>query len=69
MKRISQKILLEIAFKHSINREELILKKYDFYYKDIKDKEMNNIFKALKKGSQEHLKLIKDIALKQNLQV
>ncbi|WP_432661818.1 hypothetical protein R9X47_14730 [Wukongibacter baidiensis] len=68
MKKISQEYLMDTAFVLSIEREELLLKKYSQYIDEIDNKELKNLVKEFKKISKEHIKLIKDLMIKLNLQ-
>lgn len=68
MKKLSQEYLMDIAFTLSVDREELLLKKYSEYMKQSTNKEVKSIVKELKKTSKEHIKLIKDLMIKVNLQ-
>ncbi|SHK04641.1 hypothetical protein [Paramaledivibacter caminithermalis] len=68
MKKPSQEQLMDIAFILSVDREELLLKKYSDYIKYISNKEIKNMIKEFKKTSKEHIKLIKDLTIKLNLQ-
>ncbi len=68
MKKLSQEYLMDTAFVLSIEREELLLKKYSQYINEIDNKELKNLVKELKKISKEHIKLIKDLMIKLNLQ-
>lgn len=68
MKKISQEYLMDTAFTLSVDREELLLKKYSQYISQINNKEVKNMVKELKKTSKEHIKLVKDLMIKVNLQ-
>lgn len=68
LKRISQEHIMSMIFKNSINREELLIKKYTNYNTGIKDKEIGNMLNEFKKNSREHIKLIKDKMIKLNIQ-
>lgn len=67
MQKLSQEYLLDIAFKLSLDREELLIKKYKEYNEQLDNKELKSIMKEFKKGSREHVKLIKDMMIKLNL--
>lgn len=60
MEKLSQEYILSIVFNESLDREELLLKKYDEYYKNIKDKELKDIIKDFVRNSEEHIKIMKD---------
>jgi len=68
MKKVSQEDVLNLAFTLSQNREELLIKKYEDYYKQINNKELKNAIKDFKKTSKEHLKLMKDLMANLNIQ-
>jgi len=68
MKKVSQEDVLNLAFTLSQNREELLIKKYEDYYKQINNKEIKNAIKDFKKTSKEHLKLMKDLMANLNIQ-
>ena len=66
MRRLSQEHLMDIAFTLSLQREELLLKKYSEYIDQIDNKELKNMVKNFKKVSKEHIKVIKDLMIKLN---
>lgn len=68
MDKLSQEYILSIAFKQSIDREELLLRKYDDYFPDIKDREIKETIEKFRKNSHEHIKLLKDKMIKLNIQ-
>lgn len=68
MEEFSQEYVLSIVFRNSIDKEELLLKKYEDYYFMIKDKELKEIVKEFRKTSQEHLKVMKDKMIKLKIQ-
>ncbi|HYE82596.1 MAG TPA: hypothetical protein VEG39_10595 [Clostridia bacterium] len=68
MDEFSQEYVLSIVFRNSIDKEELLLKKYDEYYDIIKNKELREIIKEFKKTSQEHLKVMKEKMIKLKIQ-
>jgi hypothetical protein len=68
MEELSQEYVLSIIFRNSIDKEELLLKKYEAYYRVIKNKELKEIVKEFKKTSQEHLKIMKDKMIKLKIQ-
>ncbi|GAE87063.1 hypothetical protein [Acetivibrio straminisolvens] len=49
MERQSQQYILNIAFTDAINREELLLKKYEHYYEISRAKELKNILRDFSK--------------------
>ena len=68
MEKLSQEYILSIIFNRSIQREELLLKKYDEYFPQVKDKNITDTLKKFKKNSQEHIKLLKDKMIKLSIQ-
>ncbi|TYQ17972.1 UNVERIFIED_CONTAM: hypothetical protein Cloal_0367 [Acetivibrio alkalicellulosi] len=60
MDKLSQEYILNIVFNESLDREQLLLKKYDNIYDDIKDKDIKNIIKEFAKNSREHVDILKD---------
>lgn len=60
MERQSQQYILNIAFTGAINREELLLKKYEHYYQITKDKELKNVLRDFSQTSRDHIKMIND---------
>lgn len=68
MEKIPQEFMMSEGFNLSINREELLVKKYSEYYKVLNNKEFKDMMKEFKKTSQEHIKLLKDKMIKLNIQ-
>lgn len=68
MEEFSQEYVLGIIFRNSIDKEELLQKKYEDYYPMIKNKELKEIVKEFRKTSQEHLKIMKDKMIKLKIQ-
>jgi rubrerythrin len=68
MEEFSQEYVLSIVFRNAIDKEELLLKKYEEYYSNIKNKELKEIIKEFKKTSREHLKVMKDKMIKLKIQ-
>lgn len=68
MEEFSQEYVLSIVFRNSIDKEELLLKKYEEYYDNVKNKELKEIIKEFKKTSQEHLKVMKEKMIKLKIQ-
>lgn len=60
MDKLSQEYILNIMFNESLDREQLLLKKYDEIYDKIKDKEIKNMIKEFRKDSREHIDILKD---------
>ncbi len=68
MEEFSQEYVLSIVFRNSIDKEELLLRKYEDYYSEIKNKELKEVIKEFRKTSQEHLKVMKDKMIKLKIQ-
>ncbi|MFZ5966895.1 MAG: hypothetical protein ACOYVK_06945 [Bacillota bacterium] len=68
MKQISQKHLMDTTFARSIQREELLMKKYEDYYELIENKELKALLKEFKKNAKDHLRLINEMIANMNLQ-
>jgi rubrerythrin len=68
MEEFSQEYVLSIVFRNAIDKEELLLKKYEEYYSNIKNKELKEVIKEFKKTSREHLKVMKDKMIKLKIQ-
>lgn len=68
MEEFSQEYVLSIVFRNSIDKEELLLRKYEDYYFAIKNNELKEVIKEFRKTSQEHLKVMKDKMIKLKIQ-
>lgn len=68
MEEFSQEYVLSIVFRNAIDKEELLLKKYEEYYSNIKNKELKEVIKEFKRTSREHLKVMKDKMIKLKIQ-
>ncbi len=64
MEELSQEYILSYVFKESIDREQLLLKKYDEYYETTRDKELKGVIRELREQSEEHVNLLKDKMIK-----
>ena len=60
MEEFSQEYMLSIVFRNSIDKEELLIKKYADYYDKVKNKDLKEVIKEFNKTSQEHLKVMKE---------
>ena len=67
MDKLSQEYMLSIMFNESIDREQLLLKKYDDICNKIKDKEIKNMIKEFSKNSREHIDILKDKMIALNI--
>lgn len=72
MEKLRQEYILTIIFLHSVEREELMLSKYDEYMDNgegsKKDTELHTILKEFKSDGKDHIKLLKDKMIKLNIQ-
>lgn len=68
MEELSQEYILSIVFRNAIDKEELLIKKYQDYYPDLKNKELKDMLKQLNKTSEEHIKILKDKMIKLKIQ-
>ncbi|WP_027338858.1 hypothetical protein [Halonatronum saccharophilum] len=68
MQKLSAEYILVIYFKKALEKEELLIEKYDEYYPDIQNDELKDIIKEFKKTSQEHISFIKDKIIKLGLE-
>lgn len=68
MKKMSQQSLMDTKLLMSIEREELLVKKYEEYDGQLDNKELKQMIKKFKKTSKEHLGLVKDLMIKLNLE-
>ncbi|MTI49626.1 hypothetical protein [Sporosalibacterium faouarense] len=69
MKKVSQEDVLNLAFTKTLNREELLIKKYESFYRQTNNKEIKKILKALKSTSKEHIKLSRELMSNLNIQI
>ncbi|MDQ2085574.1 hypothetical protein RBH29_03890 [Herbivorax sp. ANBcel31] len=67
MEMLSQEYILNIVFNESLDREQLLLKKYDDIHENIKDKDIKNIVKEFTKNSREHIDILKDKMIMLNI--
>lgn len=68
MEEFSQEYVLSIVFRNMIDKEELLIKKYEEYYDTIKNRELREVIKEFRKTSQEHLKVMKEKMIKLKIQ-
>lgn len=68
MQKLSEEYILSIVFTHSIEREELLIKKYAGYYPQIKDKVLLDVIKESQKYAQEHIKMLKEKMIRLSIQ-
>jgi len=68
MKKVPDDYIINIAFRSSIDKEKLLIKKYDDYDTDIKSKDLKNMMKEFKKDSQEHINKMRDKIIQLNIQ-
>lgn len=60
MKKVPDDLIINLAFRNSIDREEMLLRKYDDYFSTAKSEEMRDMLREFKKYSQDHIKMVKD---------
>jgi len=68
MQKVSQGHILSIIFSESIEKEELLLKKYDDYMRDVKDRELSDMISEFIDDSRNHIKLMRDKMIKLSIQ-
>ena len=67
MKKVDQKCMMSNAFRLSIEREQLLVKKYAHYYPHLKDRRIKEMVKEFKNTSRNHIEKLKDKMIKLNL--
>lgn len=67
MEKSSQEYTLGNIFDKSIDREDLLQKKYMSYYPIMKDKSLITMFKEFQEESEEHIKMLKDLIIRMNI--
>ncbi|AUS95690.1 hypothetical protein CDQ84_01635 [Clostridium thermosuccinogenes] len=68
MKRIPDEFIISMVFKSAIDREELLIKKYEDYSKNMKSEELKEMIDEFKSEAQGHISMIKDKIMQLNLQ-
>ncbi|MEG6613398.1 hypothetical protein V6C42_11125 [Pseudoclostridium thermosuccinogenes] len=68
MKRIPDEFIISMVFKSAIDREELLIKKYEDYSKNMKSEELKEMINEFKSEAQGHISMIKDKIMQLNLQ-
>ena len=68
MQKVSQGHILSVIFSESIEKEELLLKKYDDYMRDVKDRELSDMISEFIDDSRNHIKLMRDKMIKLSIQ-
>lgn len=64
MEKLRQEYVISIRFTRAIEREQLLLKKYEDYQKTIKKTQTADMLKEFIENSREHIKLLKDKMIK-----
>ena len=64
MEKLSQEYLIRLSFTCAIEREELLQKKYDNYFDELKNSQSKESIKEFKETAKQHIDLIKDKMLK-----
>lgn len=67
MKKIPQEYILNCTFAKALNREELLVKKLNDYYKQCENREMKKMLKTFYKTSNEHSKLLRELMMNLNI--
>ncbi len=67
MKKIPQEYILNITFAKALNREELLVKKLNDYYKQCGNREMKKMLRIFNKTSNEHSKLLRQLMMNLNI--
>ena len=67
MQKVSQEHLLGLMFLESIEKEELLLKKYDDYTRDVKCRELSDMINEFINDSRNHINMIRDKMAKFNM--
>lgn len=60
MEKLPQEFIQSLTFIKALEREELLIKKYEDYMAVLKDKELRDLFKDFMRTSQDHIKLLKE---------
>jgi len=68
MERLSQEYMLRLVFNDTLEREELLQKKYNRFQPLFKDPEIKEMIEDFKNTSREHLDLLKDKMVKMNFE-
>lgn len=68
MERLSQEYILRLALIDSIDREELLLKKYGNYYNTLKNNELKELLKEFEDTSMKHIETMKEKIMKLNFE-
>ncbi|HAN10314.1 MAG TPA: hypothetical protein DCP90_06855 [Clostridiales bacterium] len=68
MQTVLQQNIEEIAFKLAIERENLLIKKYNHYYKEIKNDDIKDMIMEFENTSREHIKTVLSVMEKLNPQ-
>ncbi len=63
-----QENVVNMIFKSSLDKEELLIKKYEEYFPEIKDKYLKDMLEDFRKEAREHIRLLKDKMIKLNIQ-
>ena len=69
MDKLSQDFVQTIAFRSSIDREELFIRKCKEMSAATKDKELTDLVHELENISEEHIKMMKDKMIKLNIKI
>ncbi len=59
---------MALAFRQAIDREELLIRKCDCYFPDLKDENLIDLINDFRDNAGEHIKQLKDKMIKLNIQ-
>ena len=59
MEKLSQEYFMRFSFSNTIEKEEQLIHKYEYYYNLIQDRELKEVINEFIKTSREHIELIK----------
>jgi hypothetical protein len=72
LEELQQEYILSIIFKNAVDREDLLVKKYAYYYDKLggknKNEEMLTLLKEFEDIAHEHITILKDKMIKLNIQ-
>ncbi len=64
LEKLRQEYVLNIVFTRVIEREQLLLRKYEDYIKSVNKKQTKDMLNDFMEDSREHIKLLKDKMIK-----
>ena len=69
MDKLSQEYILTTSFSSALDMEELLIRKCNYYAKELKDEDLKGLIMDMRKEGQEHIKRMKDKMIKLNIKV